>query len=113
MTYERELHGVTFDPRSHESIFFSKFQDWGYEKEIRVVLPLSKCQIHSNGSKPLYLYELPRSCVRQIIIGWHADPKTIRIIETYVRELGHEVEIVLARIARGRVELIPQRKIDA
>ena len=33
--YERERLGVTFDPETHASLFFAKFQDWSYEQEAR------------------------------------------------------------------------------
>ena len=107
VTYERELHGVTFEPNSHESMFFSKFQDWSYEKEVRVVLPLSKCRTQRTGDRVLHLYEMPRSHVRRVIIGWHADLKSINTVETYVREIGGDVELVRAHIDRGRVVLAP------
>lgn len=42
--YERgETGGVTFEPKSHDAIFFEKFKDWGYEREVRVVAPLDMC----------------------------------------------------------------------
>ena len=107
VTYERELHGVTFEPNSHESMFFSKFRDWSYEKEVRVVLPLFKCRTHRTGDRVLHLYEIPRSCVRRVIIGWHADPESINTVETHIREIGGQVELVRARIDRGRVVLAP------
>lgn len=110
--YEREMHGVTFSPRSHESMFFSKFQDWSYEREVRVVLPLSRCRAENAGEHLLHLYELPRSCVRQIIIGWHTDPGAISAVETCIRELGSEVDLVRACIVHGRVVLVPYLNDD-
>jgi hypothetical protein len=38
--YERELTGVSYEPRLHETLFFNKFLDWRYEQEVRIVLSL-------------------------------------------------------------------------
>ena len=64
--YRREV-GVTFDPQSHDSMFFAKFEDWSYEQEVRVVLPLSDCKMETVSRKQLYLFEVPRSCVARVI----------------------------------------------
>ena len=51
--YEQDGMGITFEPRSHESLFFCKFTDWSYEREVRIVLPLDDCR-QSNESTYTY-----------------------------------------------------------
>jgi hypothetical protein len=103
--YERERLGVSFDPQSHDSLFFSKFQDWSYEQEVRVVLPLTDCRREFVGGKLLYFYDLPAQCVARVILGWNMIPDKVDAVREYVSALNQGVEIVHARIVRGRVEL--------
>jgi len=64
INYQRESYGVTFDPQSHRSLFFAKFQDWRYEQEVRVVLPLGECQGREIAGKQLYTYDIPKALHR-------------------------------------------------
>lgn len=103
--YERERLGVTFDPQSHESLFFAKFQDWRYEQEVRVVLPLADCRQEFVDSKRLYLHDVPGSCIARVILGWNTVPEKVEAVQAHVRTINREVEIVQARFVRGHVEL--------
>jgi hypothetical protein len=103
--YERESLGVTFDPQSHKSLFFAKFQDWSYEQEVRVVLPLADCRQELVGGKILYLHDLPRNCITRVVLGWNMLPEKVEAVRAYVRAINGEVEVVQARCVRGRVEL--------
>ena len=103
--YEREHLGVSFEPQSHESLFFSKFQDWGYEQEVRVVLPLTNCRQEFVGGNLLYFYDLPARCIARVILGWNTAPEKADAVRAYAHTLDPKVEIVQARIVRGRVEL--------
>src|SRR5260370_26193696 len=82
--YERERYGVTFDPRSHESLFFAKFQDWRYEQEVRVVMPLSECREYPSGGKVLYFYDVPSTCIARFILGCNMTPEKTTIDGNYV-----------------------------
>ena len=108
--YERERVGVTFDPRSHESIFFTKFQDWSQEEEVRVVLPLSDCRMQIKDNETLYLYDIPKTCVSRVIQGWNMTPAMKELCATLVGDLRHPVEMVQARYAGGRVALLDAAK---
>jgi hypothetical protein len=103
--YERERFGVTFDPQSHEALFFSKFQDWSYEQEVRIVMPLNGCRRELVNGKPLYVYDLPTSCIARVILGWNMVPGKPEIVRSHVRKTNPAVEIVQARFVQGRVEL--------
>jgi len=109
--YDRHVWGVTFDPQSHESLFFAKFPDWRYEEEVRVVLPLTDCRRKAFGEKVLYAYDIPRSCVKRAILGWRMPPEKRDLVHGHARTHNPEVEIVQARFVRGRIEL--QRTIPA
>jgi hypothetical protein len=103
--YEREKSGVTFEPRSHESLFFDKFQDWSYEQEIRVVMPLKECNIVQFKDRKLYLYDIPVECVSQLILGWRMDEATANDIDRQASKVTHGVKVTTAKISRGRVVL--------
>ena len=103
--YEREQVGVTFDPRSHESIFFSKFQDWSYEQEVRVVLPLADCRQERLGDKRLYLYNIPPACITRVILGWKMAPPVAETVHASVRDLNSDVKVIQASLLRGRVHV--------
>lgn len=103
--YERDRLSVTFDTQSHESLFFAKFPDWSYEKEVRVVLPLSDCRRVPRGGHYLYIHEIPRVCISRLILGWNMPNDAREAIQVHVQELNPEVKIVGTRIIHGRVVL--------
>jgi hypothetical protein len=104
--YQREMCGVTFDPQSHEALFFAKYQDWSYEQELRVVLPLSECQTHFVGGRQLFLYNIPSTCIARIILGWHMSSEAKATVQRYVSELNASVEIAHAQFTHGKVRNI-------
>jgi hypothetical protein len=103
--YERERVGVTFDPRSHESIFLSKYQDWSYEQEVRVVVPLADCRQVQLADKPLYLLDIPRMCITRVILGWKMEPPVAESVRAFARDLNSDVKVLHARFTRGRVHV--------
>ena len=103
--YERERLGVTFDPRSHESIFFSKFQDWSYEQEVRVVLPLADCRQERLGDKLFYLFDIPPTCIARVILGWNMAPPVAEMVRASVRDLNSDVNVIQASLRLGRVHV--------
>jgi hypothetical protein len=110
--YEREHLGVTFDPQFHESLFFAKFQDWSYEREVRVVLPLADCRQEFVGGKPLYVYDIPSRCIARVIVGWNMVAENVELVRSHVHTINPKVEIVQARFARGYVNLGPRLALD-
>ncbi len=104
--YERDRLGVSFDPQSHESIFFAKFEDWSYEQEVRVVLPLTDCRVKElpDGTRH-YFHDVPRRCIKRVILGWNMPTDKVRAVHDYARAHNRDVEIVQARFVRGRVDL--------
>jgi hypothetical protein len=103
--YERGRLSVTFETKSHYSLFFSKFPDWAYEKEVRVVLPLADCRAEMISNRQIFLYEVPHTCICRLILGWRISDGARRDIRLHVQKLNPEVEIVDARVVQGRIVL--------
>jgi hypothetical protein len=105
--YSRDHLGVTFETRSHESIFFSKFPDWSYEREIRVVVPLKDCrQVKVDGGE-IYCRDLPKEHVARIICGWKMPDCDRRTIVDEARHINPDVEVCVAKIVGGEVRIEP------
>jgi hypothetical protein len=103
--YEREIEGVTFDPCSHESLFFTKYSDWSYEAEARVVLPLAECRAKPAEARKLYLYDLPSESLNRLVLGWNIDPSKSKDIQAAVAEINPCVQVVQAQFRRGEISL--------
>ena len=101
--YERGTVGVTFDPRSHETLFFSKFDDWRHEQEIRVIMPLEDCHRISIGERNLHVFEVPRKHVSRVIIGWRATADHCSEVIELVKSNNPNVRVVKARVENGQV----------
>ena len=104
--YDRERRGVTFEPRSHESLFFAKFADWAYEQECRVVLPLSSCKSFPARETNIHVFEVPKRHVRRIIVGWNISNDACHAVEQFVRDINPEVTISKAVLERGKVQRV-------
>lgn len=100
VTYERECSGVTFDPRSHHSIFFQKLEDWSYEQEVRVVLPLSDCKLSKNQN--IHLFQIPARHIVRVYFGWRMPSKIADDVVAIVRAKSADVEVFGATISRGQ-----------
>jgi hypothetical protein len=103
--YERERLGVTFDPQSHEALFFAKFEDWRYEREVRVVLPLDECRTVYAGGLRLHVFDVPKRLIARLILGWRVPDDDVNSVVDYVRSRNPAVEIVRTRIQNGQVEI--------
>jgi len=103
VTYAQEIEGVTFNPKSHESLFFSKYMDWSYEQEVRVVLPLADCHQHIHDQGILYLYNLQPKYIRRVILGWNINRTSADAVQDAVSEVCPNVEVVKAQFRLGKV----------
>ena len=113
IAYQRESFGVTFDPQSHRSLFFAKFQDWSYEQEVRVVLPLSECQKQTISEMQLYTYQIPKTCIARVVLGWNMSPANKMAVEERVKKDNPDVKISHAVFSKGRVCLVPAPQATA
>ena len=50
VTYSKEVSGISFYPNSYDRIFFTKFSDWEYEQEFRLVCRLCDCEQFLNNN---------------------------------------------------------------
>ena len=103
--YERARLGVTFDPQTQDSLFFAKFQDWSYEQEVRVVLPLAECRQQKIGDHQLHLFDVNPKCVARVILGWRMGSISIDRVIALVKSINPDVEVVQAKITKGQVIL--------
>lgn len=103
--YDREHVGMTFDPSSHETLFFEKFEDWRYEQEVRVVLPLEDCRRETIGGNPTYLYDVPSNCVAHVILGWNMPDENVALAHEIATEANANIVVMRARFIHGKVEV--------
>jgi hypothetical protein len=106
VSYDRENVSVTFETNSHRALFFSKFSDWSYEQETRVVFPLDVCSKTKINEGVIYTYTIPKSYVNRLILGWNMLPKTKQRIRLMTSDINPNVEIVEAQIVNGRVLIV-------
>lgn len=91
--------GITFDTESYVKLFTSKFYDWSYELERRVVLALRDLR----GEGSCRFFDLPRSHIRVLILGWNMPVETERQLRRQVEAMAPHVEVKRASLDRGRV----------
>jgi Protein of unknown function (DUF2971) len=104
--YEKEDTSVTFDPTSHRSIFFSKFADWSYEREVRVVRPLIECSAsHLPNGQILYTHKVNPLVVVGIICGWNMTPDEVHTVKDEIRSCGSSATVKQAQLIRGHIVL--------
>lgn len=103
--YERNTLSITFYTQSHMCLFFSKFSDWSYEKEVRVVLPLDICERKDIDTESVYLYKIPQKNISRLILGWNMPLETKKVIRDYVETINPSVEVVETRFVKGEIEL--------
>lgn len=103
--YEDERSGVTFDPKSHELLFFSKFTDWQYEQEVRVAMALADCREIQGPKRKLYLFSIPPEHISRIILGWKMNSDAAEKVVETAKAYNSSIEIITARIEGGRVHI--------
>jgi hypothetical protein len=102
VNYVEDLVGMTHDPSTQDNLFFSKFRDWSYEREWRVVSALSSCQLSANGK--MHLRYVRPSIVTGVICGWNAPDEDVRSLVAELSTNPH-LEMFVASLERGRVRL--------
>ena len=98
---------MTFDSRSHEALFIAKFKDWSYEDEVRVIMPLEACRQVMVGDKRLHLFDIPRTCIARVILGWNMPTADVERVRQHAAARDPMVDVVQARCIRGQVEVDP------
>lgn len=72
--YSREISGVSFYPDSYDRIFFTKFRDWSYENEFRIVCRLQDCEKVEINGETRYLRSAPPETIASVTLGWMMSP---------------------------------------
>lgn len=103
VTYVEDLIGLTFDPSTQDRLFFHKFGDWSYEREWRVVSPLSSCELSKYGD--MYLRKIDRKRITEVICGWNVPKKEVQILAEELRGKNPDLTVRVASLSDGRVTL--------
>lgn len=103
VNYVEDLEGMTHDPSTQDHLFFSKFRDWSYECEWRVVSPLSSCQLSIDGK--MHLRCVSPSTVTGVICGWSVSDEEVHSLVADLSYTNSNIEILVASLNRGRVFL--------
>jgi Protein of unknown function (DUF2971) len=101
--YTEQFVGMTFDPSTQDRLFFSKFSDWSYEREWRVVTALKKCRRSSDNK--LYLRDVDRLHVTGVICGWRLGTDDIISLQNDLKEENLNVKVIPAILDGGRVKI--------
>jgi hypothetical protein len=101
--YVEDFVGMTHDPSTQDNLFFCKFQDWQYEREWRVVSPLSACEF--DAALDLYLRRTNPSCITGVICGWNVAIDDVRSLAIDLRRVNPRIEVLVSVLDRGRVVL--------
>jgi hypothetical protein len=105
--YERGLTGVTYDPRSYQTLFLAKFLDWSYEKEVRIVKCLNECSQVILDSKRHYFYQVDKKHIARIICGWQMSADNMRAINECRKSINSDVELNQVRLHRDQISITP------
>jgi len=103
VTYTSEFRGMTFDPATQDRLFFSKFAEWSYEQEWRVVLPLAQCRhVVPPG---LYLKTIEAHHFAGVICGRNVPDDIIATLKSELSAINPAAEIKVARIEGAKITL--------
>jgi len=97
--YSDSFEGVTFKPSSQRNLFFWKFLDWSYEREVRVVSSLNKCQKTFVGSNSMWLRRIAPKYVSGVIIGWNADKDSRSRLKKFCSNSKREIQLFEAGVS--------------
>lgn len=103
VNYVEDLVGMTHDPSTQDNLFFSKFQDWSYEREWRVVSALSSCQLSGDGK--MHLRHISPSIVTGVICGWNVPEDEMSSLAAELSCINPGLEMLAASLDRGHVRL--------
>jgi len=98
--------GMTFDPQTQENLFFTKFSDWQYESEYRIVRALKDCNETKSDNEKLFFHEIPPEHITEIIVGWNVSPGDKEVLKNLVNSISStHLNIREAFISEGKVQL--------
>lgn len=104
--YAEEFIGMTFDPSTQDRLFFSKLQDWSYEREWRIVTALAGCRRSPDGK--LYLRDTKPSPMTGVICGWRVSEKDRLLLTEDLKRVNPNITVIAATFVRGKIDLTPK-----
>jgi hypothetical protein len=105
VVYSERFLGMTFDPSSQDRLFFSKLDDWRYEREWRVVRALTQCREAEMPDSTLFLHDIPNDHVVTVICGWKVPDDVHARVGSAAAQLNSSVTVCRALIVEGRIVL--------
>ena len=96
------------DPDLYAKILCEKPIDWAHEEEVRIFRLFTQDTKPSgtdNYGHPVYLFSLPKECIKSIYIGTHANPSLKERILKYTTNQKLNISIFEMTISRSRYEL--------
>ena len=103
--YSDSFEGMTFRPGTQRNLFFWKYLDWSYEKEVRAVSSLSRCIETPVGSGNMWLREIDPKHVLGVTIGWNADIGSRSQLEGFCANAEREIQLFQAHVSGVSVTL--------
>ncbi|MCJ2064393.1 DUF2971 domain-containing protein [Methylobacterium sp. J-088] len=101
--YVQDLIGMTHDPATQDNLFFTKFNDWSYEHEWRIVSALSACKASVDGT--LFLRQMMSSAATGVICGWNVPEDDIRTLALDLLDINPLLKVFRAKLEQGRVRI--------
>lgn len=105
VNYVDDLLGMTHDPSTQDNLFFTKFRDWNYENEWRIVTALSSCRTSKNNN--LFLRSIQPETVTGVICGWNLPNEQKHSLAANLRTINPGLEVQAAFLDRGHVRVRP------
>ncbi len=81
--YQRERAALVATLTSGEDMFLTKSEEWAYEKEWRVLLPLGGCEVKAQDTRhgvPVHVVRVPREATSRVILGCRMAPEARRVV---------------------------------
>ncbi|WP_031437784.1 DUF2971 domain-containing protein [Methylobacter tundripaludum] len=96
------------DIDAYEKILCEKPTDWAYEEEVRVFRNFTentKISAPDLAGYPVYLFVLPKECIKNIYIGAHAQPELKEKILGFIRSHNLCADLYETKMSSTRYEL--------
>jgi len=104
--YTENISGMTFDPSTQDNLFFSKLQDWSYEREWRIVSALSTMDSSnfSGENKKIHLHPIEPSIITRVICGWNVSPDNITSLKKELHNINPNIQVDVASFDGRKIQ---------
>lgn len=104
--YSRGNESMTFDPCTHDLLTLTKHFDWSYEKEWRLISALHSCQKVPSKDGPIYVQNVDRSYVTEVIFGWNCPPDIRQSLEHDLLRINPRLRLLSATWKGREVDVL-------